>query len=447
MLGRLLIPGLAIVLMAGGCKKSAPATLESPAIFSARGAAAATSDVQGQSAGSLADRLKAVQSGQADKVAKAPLPDWKPFPSGASVPTIPLGKGLVVVAANADYRGDYELIESILDVSSATVRLAYSAQLPARKGLAALATPQEGNANPLDAQTQKFSCLRLVDVADLEKSHGLAQVFADKAVEHYPGTTADSISTEMLSELRAGNQVEWHIQANPYFPFLQLGAQVSGEKIDMPTVTQYAGLPMHTCNLHRVEPIDLAFPVLVNDQRVELPAVHAMCSMGGETQHFYFLDQPSNPLALFYPIGQVIKIMFPPEEPKAPSAGEEGGPPMEQALAAKKPVEVYGIYFDFDSAAIRPESELVLQQIAGILQKNPGWKLNVSGHTDNIGDDNFNLGLSERRAAAVKDALVKRYKIAPDRLATHGYGASRPIESNATIEGRARNRRVELQRQ
>jgi len=449
MLPKLLIPGLAVLLTAGGCKKSAPATLESPAIFSARaGAAAATSDGQGQSGGSLADRLKAVQSGQADEVAKAPLPDWKPFPSGAAAPAIPLGKGLVVVAANSDYRGDYELIESILDVSSTTVRLAYSAELPASKGLAALGTPQEGNANPLDAQTQKFSCLRLVDVADLEKSHGLAQVFADKAVEHYPGTTADSISTEMLSELRAGNQVEWHIQANPYFPFLQLGAQVSGEKIDMPTITQYAGLPMHTCNLHRVEPIELAFPVLVNDQRVELPAVHAMCSIQGETQHFYFLDQPSNPLALFYPIGQVIKITFPPEEQKAPSAGEGGsGPPMEQALAAKKPVEVYGIYFDFDSAAIRPESELVLQQIAGILRKNPDWKLNVSGHTDNIGGDAFNLGLSERRAAAVKDALVMRYKIAPDRLATKGYGASRPIESNKTIEGRARNRRVELQRQ
>jgi outer membrane protein OmpA-like peptidoglycan-associated protein len=120
---------------------------------------------------------------------------------------------------------------------------------------------------------------------------------------------------------------------------------------------------------------------------------------------------------------------------------------MEQALAAKKPVEVYGIYFDFDSATIKPESEEVLQQIAGILRKNPDWKLNVSGHTDNIGDNSFNLGLSQRRAAAVKDALVTRYKIAPDRLATSGYGASQPIESNKTLEGRARNRRVELQRQ
>jgi outer membrane protein OmpA-like peptidoglycan-associated protein len=120
---------------------------------------------------------------------------------------------------------------------------------------------------------------------------------------------------------------------------------------------------------------------------------------------------------------------------------------MEADLAAKKPVEIYGIYFDFNSATIKPESEAVLQEIAGIMQKDPDWKLDVRGHTDNVGDDSFNLGLSQRRAAAVKDALVRRYKIPPDHLATSGYGASQPIETNKTMEGRARNRRVELQRQ
>ena len=60
---------------------------------------------------------------------------------------------------------------------------------------------------------------------------------------------------------------------------------------------------------------------------------------------------------------------------------------MEQALAAKKPVEIYGIYFDFNSATIKPESEAVLREIADIMRKNPDWKLSVSGHTDNIGGD------------------------------------------------------------
>ena len=110
-------------------------------------------------------------------------------------------------------------------------------------------------------------------------------------------------------------------------------------------------------------------------------------------------------------------------------------------------MEIYGIYFDFNSATIKPDSEAVLRQISDILHKNPDWKLSVAGHTDNIGDASTNQGLSERRAAAVKNALVNEYKIAADRLTTRGYGASRPIESNSTVEGRARNRRVELQRQ
>jgi outer membrane protein OmpA-like peptidoglycan-associated protein len=120
---------------------------------------------------------------------------------------------------------------------------------------------------------------------------------------------------------------------------------------------------------------------------------------------------------------------------------------IEQQLAEKKPVQIYGIYFDFASAIIRPESEAVLSEIADILQRNPDWTLNVDGHTDNIGGVAFNQQLSEQRAAAVKDALVTRYHIAPNRLLTRGYGLTHPVESNDTLAGRARNRRVELMRQ
>ena len=442
-----------ILLMTGGCKNGAPSTL-ARRVTSLAGGEIASLDAQQQSAGSLADRLKAVQSGEADKPAKRPLPNWKPFRPGTAAPTIPLGKGLVVVEAISDYHGDYEFIGTILDVSSTTVRLAYSAELPLKKVPTLLGTTQEGNANPSNAQSQRVSGIRVIDKVDLEKAHGYAGVFVASSdstvVEHFPGTTALGVSTEMLNQLRGGKDVEFHFEADPYSPFLQLGAQVLGEKIEGPTSTPYAGLPMYMCTLQRVEPTDLAFPVLVNDQRVELPAVHSRCSMKGDAEsHIYFLDQPSNPIGLFGPNGQVIKITLPPPEEQETLSADEGGsgPKMERALAAKKPVEVYGIYFDFNSATIRPESEVVLQQIADILRKNPDWKLDVGGHTDNIGGDAFNLGLSERRAAAVKDALVTRYKIASVRLATQGYGASRPIESNQTLEGRARNRRVELQRQ
>jgi outer membrane protein OmpA-like peptidoglycan-associated protein len=78
---------------------------------------------------------------------------------------------------------------------------------------------------------------------------------------------------------------------------------------------------------------------------------------------------------------------------------------------------------------------------------HPDWKLVVQGHTDSIGDDASNLRLSEQRAAAVKAALVDRYAILPGRLTTEGYGRTRPRDTNATLKGRARNRRVELVRQ
>ncbi len=170
---------------------------------------------------------------------------------------------------------------------------------------------------------------------------------------------------------------------------------------------------------------------------------------GTDEAHFYFLNQRSNGLILatvfsaFDSRSQVIKIDFPPPGAVKSVAATD----MEKALAQRKKVQIYGIYFDFDSSTIKPESEVVLKEISDILHKNPTWKLSVAGHTDNVGDSAFNQSLSERRAASVKNALVTEYNIAPDRLSTSGYGASQPIDTNATVEGRARNRRVELQQQ
>jgi OOP family OmpA-OmpF porin len=82
------------------------------------------------------------------------------------------------------------------------------------------------------------------------------------------------------------------------------------------------------------------------------------------------------------------------------------------------------------------------------MQRHPDWKLRVTGHTDSIGGSgNGNQVLSARRAAAVKDALASHYGVAAIRLDTGGAGDSQPLETNATLEGRARNRRVELTRE
>jgi outer membrane protein OmpA-like peptidoglycan-associated protein len=132
------------------------------------------------------------------------------------------------------------------------------------------------------------------------------------------------------------------------------------------------------------------------------------------------------------------------------SPGGTGGVPpagvaaIERALASAGKVDIYSIFFSFNSDVIRDESEPTLKDIAEVLRRRPDWHLAVNGHTDGIGGDQFNLDLSKRRAAAVKDALVKRYGIEPQRLVTSGFGKSQPKDTNDTLEGRAHNRRVEL---
>jgi outer membrane protein OmpA-like peptidoglycan-associated protein len=107
-------------------------------------------------------------------------------------------------------------------------------------------------------------------------------------------------------------------------------------------------------------------------------------------------------------------------------------------------VAVYGIYFDFDSHRIKPESEPALSAIAKMLKANPSLRVYVVGHTDMIGALEHNLELSSRRAGAVVDSLKSKHGIAGDRLAGKGVGPLCPVSTNKTDEGRKLNRRVEL---
>jgi outer membrane protein OmpA-like peptidoglycan-associated protein len=107
---------------------------------------------------------------------------------------------------------------------------------------------------------------------------------------------------------------------------------------------------------------------------------------------------------------------------------------------------VYDLFFDFNSDRIREESEPTLREIAEVLRRNPDWVLAVEGHTDDVASDGYNLDLSTRRAASVKGALGEQFGIAGARLTSTGLGESRPRDRNDTLEGRARNRRVELVR-
>jgi len=102
-----------------------------------------------------------------------------------------------------------------------------------------------------------------------------------------------------------------------------------------------------------------------------------------------------------------------------------------------------GILFETDSAKLAPSAADVVRKIADMMKKNPDINVAVVGHTDNTGDFNYNLQLSERRAKTMVDALVKA-GVAANRLAAVGMGSLSPVAPNDTAEGRAQNRRVEL---
>ena len=119
---------------------------------------------------------------------------------------------------------------------------------------------------------------------------------------------------------------------------------------------------------------------------------------------------------------------------------------MASALAGSGAVALYGVYFDTDKTFVKPESANTLAEVAALLKANPALRIEVAGHTDSTGDKAHNQQLSQARADAVVQALVGQYGIDPQRLVAKGYGDTRPLETNDTITGKAKNRRVELRK-
>jgi OmpA-OmpF porin, OOP family len=117
---------------------------------------------------------------------------------------------------------------------------------------------------------------------------------------------------------------------------------------------------------------------------------------------------------------------------------------MAQGLSDAGRIAVHGIQFDFDQATIKDESKPQLEQIALMLVENPDLKLYIVGHTDNRGTLEYNMDLSRRRAEEVVRTLIQSYGILGERLKPMGVAGLAPLTSNATEEGRALNRRVEI---
>jgi outer membrane protein OmpA-like peptidoglycan-associated protein len=343
-----------------------------------------------------------------------------------------------VVTAIADQSGDYQSFKTIGSIEPNRVTLLFKAD----------AHGKGQNQDPAVHIT------RVVSTQDLLHAHDYAETFGNTDSESMPGTTAITASSEVLQQLKTTGQAELGFRPDGLkgaigsaLSVLTGMAGVSTKDLGLGDTSK---LEKESCTLHRSGSGLVAFPVLLNDQPVKLPGVRATCSTDDGPAEFVILDQPAYPLMLTWKLGngsrlQVVQITYPAPKPATPAAKNNNA--IEQQLEEQKKVELYGIYFDFASDHLKPESAPVLEDIAAALKTHPDWKLSVNGHTDNIGGDPYNQDLSERRAAAVKQALVSQYSIDAGRLAPAGFGASQPLDTNATLAGRARNRRVELIRQ
>ena len=120
---------------------------------------------------------------------------------------------------------------------------------------------------------------------------------------------------------------------------------------------------------------------------------------------------------------------------------------MAKGIASDGHVALYGILFDTDKTDIKPESAATIAEIAKFLKQDASVKLYVVGHTDNVGIYDYNMGLSQRRAAAVVAELTTKHGISAARLKPAGSGPLSPVAPNDTEDGRAKNRRVELVKQ
>jgi PKD repeat protein len=110
-----------------------------------------------------------------------------------------------------------------------------------------------------------------------------------------------------------------------------------------------------------------------------------------------------------------------------------------------KPIVLQGVNFQWNKAVLLEESKQILDRVAESLIAHPDVNIEVGGHCDSDGSDAYNLKLSQRRAGAVRDYLIKK-GVPASRMTAKGYGESQPISDNATPEGKAMNRRVELKR-
>jgi outer membrane protein OmpA-like peptidoglycan-associated protein len=273
------------------------------------------------------------------------------------------------------------------------------------------------------SSTRGLTANRTIRIADRQNSKNYVLGYAAEMPQAIAGATSLGISGASLVELRTTGKTALSLTYDAKL------AKIDGQL----TLVQK----------------DVKIPVLIEDQVVEVPAVHASGTFGSGAAtgngDFYFLDNKNNPLMLQSTIKFSWEKDIRAERITRVTAGPAMKSAMEQSLKTLRSYDLYGIHFDFDKATVREESAALIKEIALTLKNNPTWTLQINGHTDSIGNQAYNQKLSAERAAAVAAAIVSQ-GIAANRLLTNGFGETKPKGDNASLQGRALNRRVELLR-
>jgi outer membrane protein OmpA-like peptidoglycan-associated protein len=238
-----------------------------------------------------------------------------------------------------------------------------------------------------------------------------------------PGSTSLGLSTAVLQELRTNGRAAL-------------------------TLIHSENLDRIECNLLTTA-VDVRVPMIIEDRILDVPAVQARvnCGSGNRTGtgQFVVANDVNNPILIESTLNFSWEQRPRTNRVTRVVAGSGLQAEMRQALDTLGTYDVYGLLFDFDSATLRPETAQLVREIAVMLQQNPNWTILIAGHTDSIGGAEYNLRLSERRAASVKQALISN-GVAANRLQSVGHGMSKPKADNSTLAGRAINRRVEFRR-
>ncbi len=193
--------------------------------------------------------------------------------------------------------------------------------------------------------------------------------------------------------------------------------------------------------------------VMIDGVPRELPTILATGTLvnvfkGVQVEHkVWFLDDSAAAWVVKsesrYPPNGIGHLILRSVETRAPDAGKK----LEAALSKECRATSYGFYFRFGSAKLEPASASTIKEVADVLRQHADWVVTVEGHTDSIGGAAANKLLSERRAQAVREAVIGQPGMSAARVTASGFGPTKPIADNKTLEGRARNRRVVLVRQ